>query len=262
MTATYKGATLTSFYSYSWSPDEGMFIEWRERGRPAEIQGRAQLHRNAGHDVIVSSGGPYWDLVARRNRQYWEKPFVERWTLSTEILEKDLFSHPNIVAEMFNYPLGPARYRKVVEEIVQDGGDGSSYPGPESQWLIRELSRGVEAYEHEYHILSRTVTFDRLTADTLPSPYNMQLQLSRNVYSSSSLQANEQIPADVFFALPQDRSAAEVANDALLNLFWGWRIREQQAEIDTATTGMFRSSWVYAAWSTFLYDTPEAPNPS
>ena len=248
---TYKGTTYVEKTEWNFSQDLGLHKVVHGRGAKLDVISRGDSYRRAGFDIIYGWGPSYWDLTATKN-EYWDSdPFVERWSLTTEILEKDLFAHPEVAGEMFNYVLGAAEYKKVIDNAVADGKPPSFYPGPQSVWLIRELSRGVQSYEHEYHTLSRTVTFDRTAADYLPSPFNMRLILSKQILSSAQLAQQQSIPPDVLFSLPADRGSSTDDNKRIQ---WGWRVREQKAEIDTSTTGTFQMSWTYAGWSTFVYD--------
>jgi len=243
---TYKGALYVETKGWNYTQDSGLQHSIIARGRQFEIESKRDALVGGGYDVAVNQGPAYWTLNASRNYWWEESPYVERWTLTTEIIEKDLFSHPEVMAEMYAYSDGAAKYKKRIEDAIANGDTITASPS----WLIKELSRGVEGYEHEYHVLSRTTTFDRLAGDQLPSPFNMRLILSRQILSSSQLAAEQNIPADVLFSLPADRGSS---TDDAKKVQWGWRVREQKAEIDTSTMGSFQMSWTYAAWSTFIY---------
>ena len=248
MAVVYKGALATESREWNYSQDEGMQETRRCHGHPNTVRSWAYNLKDDGYDITISTGGPYWDALAIRTKPYPTSPFVERWTLTTEILDKDLFSHPDVAAQLYAYADGPAAYKKAIEDLAS--GASTTVPGDATvaSWLSRELSRGVQAYEHEYHILNRNVTFDRLYADSLVSPWNMPLTLSSQILKSSTLSTQQSIPPDVMFELPGDSIP-----DPARRWQYGWRVREQKAEVDTSTTGAFSMSWTYAAWSTFLY---------
>jgi len=256
---TYKGASLIYRTEWSYSQDEGWNRVVHARGRKDNVIGFSEGWRRSGYDITLSQDGPYWGMLAKKTSNDSGHQWIERWVLATEILEKDIFSKPAVAAEMFAYADGPAKYRKAVEEAVSTGDSTKGPTGTvESIWVIRELTRGVEGYEHEYHILSRTVTFPSTWAGDVPAPFDMSLKLSGTILTSSQLNAQQSIPDDVLFTLPPDRTGAELAEDSSASVMWGWRMREQKAEIDTSTTGSFQLSWTYAAWSTFIY-TPYSP---
>jgi hypothetical protein len=257
MTTIYKGAAMVTSSEWTYTQDEGMRHTAIARGVERNVRSYAEGLRIQGYDISLNQASSYWTAVATRTYAYADSPFTERWVLTTEILEKDIWSHPDVSAQMFDWPPSapiddkdPAAYRKLITDALETGENPSPNPGGASAWLLRELSRGVQAYEHEYHILSRTVTFDRTTAGSLPSPYNMGLVLSNQILSSSQLAAQQNIPSDVLFNLPADRGSS---TDDDKQIQWGWRLREQSAEIDMSTTGTFQLSWTYAGWSTFIY---------
>lgn len=250
----YKGERIARRVSYEYLPDEGFFWVYYMDGTPKDIYSEAATLTSIGYDVWTSRSGPYVRLTARRNRSSAFGNQIDRWTVSSEILEKDLFSMPEAITEMSAFTAGRAYYQRGIRNALKDESNldtqFSAGTTPIAYKILEELRRGVEVFEHEYTILTRTRTFDRLNPFSLPE--NLQLNSNRTVYTTAQLQAVESIPPDVLFTLPTDPSTNPEQT------LWGWRIREQQAEITSSTTGVHRTSWVYAAWSTFLY-TPYTP---
>lgn len=248
MSADYRGVRFVSWIEDQFDPETGDERVIHERGIPDDIYARANSWAANGRNVSVVRSGPYADAVIRNIRGANGALYVERWGLRTESIVKSIWSKPEVMAEMEAFGPGKAEYRKGIEDAV-DSGDalGGHYLGPEAPLVLRELRRGVEGTEHEYLVMSRTINFE---LNFPPAP--MQLKSVSIIYPTASLVALENIPADILFQLPADGSSPPVQT------MWGWRIREQEAEITDTYIGSHQTTWVYALWSTFLY-VPYAP---
>lgn len=251
MTAQYKGQRIARRFEYEYLPDEGFFWVYHMDGDPKSIYSEASALQLIGYDVYTRRSGPYVSLTARRNRAsgFLSQP-TDRWTITSEILEKDLLSLPAAMAEIDAFSAGRAYYQRGIRNALKNESNLDSNFNQASQptafKILEELRRGVEVFESEYTIMTRTRTFDAMTTGSLPS--SLQLQSNRTIYTTAQLQSLENIPSDLLFALPSDTLTPPQQT------LYGWRIREQQAEITDSTTGVHRTSWVYAAWSTLLYN--------
>ena len=246
MNVRYKGAAFVRIPAYSFRQDDGLHVTWYERGIPSTIAGRAQDYENDGWDAYVNHDGPYSTLTATRT-QSWSGsyPYITLWSLSTELVEKSLFTLPGAIGEATLFAEGAASYKKQIEDAVSSHTTLDTFTFASHDWaqiIWEEMMRGVQAYEVEYTVLTRTINFD-----FKEPPGELKLKPTRYIYTKAQLEAIEGVPADVMFTLPDDPGSNP--DQAM----WGWRIRDQSAEITNATTGQHTTSWVYAAWSTFLY---------
>lgn len=253
MTVTYKGAQAVRTPEYSFRQDDGMHVNQRVRGIPSTVIGFANAYKDIGWDTYVQQDGPYSDLLATATtyRPDLNSPYIELWSIDTELVEKSLFTLPDAINEAGRFTPaegGRAGYKKFIEDAVKNYETLSTTIFPIATWpwahkIHEEMMRGVEVYEHEYTILTRTINFDFLYP-----PGNLVLKPTRYIYKTHEIESLEHPPASVLFKLPAYNEANN-PNQAM----WGWRIRDQHAEITNATTGQHVTSWVYAAWSTFLY---------
>lgn len=247
MPPIYKGASGTTSIEYAYHPDRGWYERYHERGTPAWIDGRVAGWEISGFDVSVNRGGPYSDLFASKVSAGASVSYIERWSVTSEILEKSIWSRPIVIAESIAWALENGyvpEYKKRIEDAASDGEPLDSVLFglyPVAQKVHRELSRGVESYETEYAILTKELS---VPASSL---LNIQLATTRTIYTSAQLQSVENIPSNVMFSLPDAPSAAEPQT------MWGWRVRDQEAEVAVDTRVVLRSTWAFAQWSTFLY---------
>lgn len=250
MAATYGGSHGVVRVAYRFSQKEGRIQTFTEEGVPDYIMGRANSYTNNGYKTKITGSGPYWKLQAERPSP--TNPFIERWEIRSEMLEKDLFSLPAAQREADTYPSGRADYRRNIEETAKGNqtiveGDLESYPF--ALKLIQELVRGVTGYETEYTVLSRE--------RTEPGPlvagptYPVQLANARYIYTTAQLQAIYNIPLSVMFTLPEVPPTHDPAKE--INTMYGWRVREQEASISEDYNVTTTEAFVFAQWSTFLY---------
>lgn len=263
MTVIYKGAKWVKNTDLAFRQDDGLHLTYNYRGIPSSIIGLANAHKDQGFDTYVFHDGPYSELTATRT-EAWQSAgyqYIALWSVTHEMVEKSLFTLPTTYnadgtvarlgaiaeASLFDADFGGnAGYKKEIEDAVADRSalDSGMFSGFETAFIIHEeLMRGVQTYEHEYTVLTRTLNFD------FQQPPSEKLKLLSNKYiiSTSQLSNWYGLPADVKVQLPSDSATAGTQRQ------WGWRIRDQSAEITNATTGQHRMSWVYAEWSTFLY---------
>lgn len=251
MPPVYKGAIGTTTTEYAYHPDKGWVERYVERGTPDWIAGRVALYQGAGYYVTTTGGAPYHDLFADKISTTASVNFIERWSVENEILEKSIWSRNSVMTEALEWANENgtvAEYKKRIEDAANDGEALSSalfglYPV--AQKVHEELSRGVTSYETEYAVLTKELS--------LPTDSNTTIQLTntRTIYTTTQLQSVENIPDSVMFSLP------DAPETAATQTMWGWRVRDQEAEVQLDTRVVLRSSWAFAQWSTFLY-TPLA----
>lgn len=245
---TYKGAAYVSKTAVGYNQDTGADLVYVETGIPNVIFSRANLWKSIGYDVTTTRIGAYVELRASRTSFSAEFPFIIQWSLSTELIIKPLWSLPKVVDEMDAFPLasgGRAGYKKGIEDAVGNKTAlGTAYTGlTGAAGILAELRRGGSGYEYDYIVLKRRTSFD---FEFPPSP--LALSSIKTIYTTAQLSTNENIPANVLFDMPADPATSQA------QALWGWRIRDQTASITNATTGTHETTWVYAQWSTFLYE--------
>lgn len=227
---------------YAYRPNKGFSTRVIERGVPSYIFGLVNAYRNDGFNVTTRRTGPYAELAAEV-ADVNTVAIVERWSVTNEIIEKDLFTLPNAMVEASAFTKGKAAYRNGITNAVDEGKTlPAAYAGfLFASTLYQELSRGVTGYEREYVVLSKERTFPINATQTL------NLTSTRTIYTTNQLISVAQIPPAVQFSLPNPANGAEPQT------MWGWRTRDQEAEIASDFTVTLRARWVFAQWSTFLY---------
>jgi hypothetical protein len=176
-----------------------------------------------------------------------EVPRIE-WQHDTELIEKSLFSLPEVNAEAIGYENGPGAYRRTIERAVEDGDPYDSddeterdfvdlFPPLLFPWANRvfvELTRGQTDYQEAYEVVRR------VRVASWKYPFGRQKISARLVYTTAQLG----IPLDIVtgFTLPE----------ALTNTIVGWRLRSQSYSLD-AERRIETIEFVLAAWSTIAY---------
>jgi len=246
MPPTYKGAQGVTLNGYGYRKDKGWVESYNEEGTPDWINGRALAWQSAGFNVTVDRGGPYDRLRVDKISEVAAVSYIERFSVENEIIEKDIWHKPQLNDEAEDYG-SRAQYRSFVEDAVEHGSKDELEAllpvaiFPAAHAAFDELSRGVSSYEQEYAIL----TMER----SLPVGATITLQLTstRLIYTTTQLSALLILPNTVKFTLPDAPGAAQSQT------IWGWRVRDQEAEISTDARVIMRSTWAFAQWSNFLY---------
>jgi len=250
MSVQFTGLNAVLRRSYSFSQKDGWKEIRIEEGTPRHIYGRVPDLQRDGFNVSVSKDGPYAKLEAKRIIPTLLTPYVERWEIRSEIYEKDLFTLPAAMKEAYDYSKGPQAYKKSIQDVSK--GDaaplGLFAPArPFATLLLQELVRGVTSYESEYTILMR----ERVEPAVINPPSKpIQLASSRLIYTTAQLLVG--MPSNVFFTLPDAPPSFDSTKEA--NTMWGWRARDQEAEMDQDFKVTTRETFLFTQWSTFLYD--------
>lgn len=200
-----------------------------------------------GVSYRISQSGPVYTLTARipTSLGVIETP-PDRYEISTESQDKDIFEHPLVVYEMNIYDPslveGEKTYRKLAEEFVEKGKeafDNQVYPNFGK--LIRHLKSGVTGYQIDFLVLRR---FRKVALDYGNSPVG-RISLDSGLFIYSTGQLN--LPQDIAFTLPATPS------DPSSDYSWGWRKRGQRVEI-MGNYAEQTVELVFAPWSTLLYE--------
>lgn len=241
MSAVFRGTALQLVRSNPVTdPVYGNATEIEYHGREAEILAALETFRSTCRCRVDSSQAPLFKLFVTFPNEYGssdETP-IDTWEVSTEPVQRSVWSHPLIDTEM-NAAADPADYKTKVESAVNDNTvDLSAYTY--APMLVKELRRGVEQYETETIVLRRT---------RIVSPeYSTKPVLGETkfIYQASDIG----VPADVQFSLPTLPSDPPQAK-------WGYRLRTQQVRFTYSKMGLKVeqvTEWVLAAWSTLLYE--------
>lgn len=219
---------------------------------------------DAGYNCVIDKMGnaPKWSLVATTAgpQDGGSEIPVERWTWRKELIQRDIFTKPEVAKEARQFSgtggTNPAEYRKLITDAVERGTQLPSSLALKAQapqvWL--ELTAGTDAYELEYLVLQRTKNTTQSFAPRIV------LNATSYIYTTRQLAIAENIPGAVEVVLPGGRTTigGNLATNpepavAAGNTMWGWRSRDHEGEYDGPVRFCESTTWVYAAWSTYLY---------
>ena len=186
--------------------------------------------------------GPVYSLTARiAFNDVSEVENLDRYEISTESIEKDIFEHPLVIAAASTYDAsiatGAETFRERAERFVREKHDFNINATFDT--VVRHLKNGVTGFAEDFLLLRRFRKID-LTYGYASGKFN--LADGSLVYSTAQLN----LPSGVAFQLPT--SPANPSSDYV----WGWKRRGQRVEI----VGQFVEQTVellFAPWSTFLY---------
>src|SRR5687768_15093598 len=221
MPALWKGQTISlERKEFIRDPAGGDATEFTYVGEEAAIMARMQVElASTGRPTCrTSQNGPVHTLsvIYRAVVDGGVEVPVDTWTLTTEVLQKDVFTHPLAIAEEGIW-VPRSNYRRLITEAVENGealveGFNGS---PFAQVLYRTLSAGQTDYEVEYYVLRR----NRVVSPNSTSRLN--LTTTQWIYNTIALP----VPAAVLLDLPNN-----LALSAPFGTAWGWRLRGQQSE--------------------------------
>ena len=258
MAAIYKGTKGPVLYAedYDFDPERGRTLVQSMKGEKSLIYSTAWALEEDGYQLqIRKADGPYYTLeVFTRDIDNGPASSI-RWSVSTAVIQTDIFSFPSIAAEMESYPPGPTAYRKGVEASLEDGIDIIAVPDgaiieeatyPWAYKALQELRYGTTHFQEDRIILRRRETISGRVA-AAPA---MKVGISRLIYSTAQLQ----IPTNVPFTLPNLASL-----EARPESTWGWLFQGRDVEYDGVVTDRVHEFALYA-WSTNLYTVAPAGN--
>ena len=264
MSSQWKRSALTisrDVILYDETNGNGREIEWT--GRKEEILGQANVLTGA-RKRITNNGAVYtltatWQGTTMDQEPSAEVP-IDKWSYSTEVLDKDLFSLPiSVAAATAHAGSNSSKFRVDLENYIKEPttgpdsfGDSTVLAAPYDSTtvsavafkIVTELKRGGTHYEDERLIVRRQRSFNTRY------PISTQLYGLSYIYSREELAYEFALPAFVYFSLP---STADMNNDMPVEqALWGFRLRTQQSDVaGTKVEQMFE--WSLAAWSTFTY---------
>ena len=228
-------------YGYTW--------QYTYNGTEIAVRSAAATYELSGYKTHVFHNGSFWTLEATLPTGLQEGVSeipVDRWTIHTEFAQLDIFSHPSIQLETSAFsPATPSSYKKTIKDAVANGvglpTSLNSYPF--AQLLYQELLRGADSYEQKRPTLNRRRTISASWSTPIV------IDAVEKFYSTAVLISAFAVPGRIAGQLP--------SNPALkpANTQWGWRIRQQVSEFTLALNKNEETTdWVFAAWSTLLYD--------
>lgn len=166
----------------------------------------------------------------------------ESWSTSTELFEKDGFSHEDVAGDaVFNSGLSASEFRQRMTDGIEQGkafddvNVAPSGSNPEAEEFYDMLAKGITGWESEHQVVTRT----RIAPTSYP--WNRVIFSTRYIYETSQLN----LPESIGYSF-------DVPSTAPTNMKWGWRLRSQNfrtfdgRQEETIT-------WSLAAWSTFYY---------
>ncbi len=152
---------------------------------------------NLNFDVRTDHAKGAGQFVARRfeggTSSNEDPTLMDRWGVSSEILEQSIFAHPDVYAESAAYSKGPSSYKKQIEEAARSDTplavDVAALP--KAPKVLQELTRGVESFEINSLIIERS--------RTLPLDHATRHKQRRTdlFYRSATLSVIENIPTYV-----------------------------------------------------------------
>lgn len=240
---------------WSYDPGAGRTVITRYKGTKDAIMGMRADIEDAGNSYQMEKDGkgPYYTITIRSGSSP-TTPDAEpvRWSLTTEVIEKDIFTHPDVNAEM-ETANSPAAYRADILAAVKEGrrtlfdglDDEVGLPAlfPLAERVFQELRRGVSGYEDSYLVLRRT----RAVAASVTTP--MGTSASSVIYDTGQLG----IPSGLAFQIPTLTTLTAPPGTA-----WGWRLRAHESEFE-GTRIQQRHEFLLAAWSTLFYQASASP---
>lgn len=243
-----KGPLLTS-QEAEFSRGQGWSDTVTYTGGRDEVFGIADELIFDGYEFDITQDGPYYTLTGRRQAQNVNnQSFVDRYKFSKESIDREIWTLEAVQSEANNY--GDIQdYKKIIEDALEDGDETAmtlslppaNYP---AAWkTLTELARGATHYEDEYIVLAR----ERVVG--IKYTPKLDLKNTSYIYTTAQLISVFGIPNFSNVFLPDAPSYIPPQTQ------WGWRSRNEQINFLEGQKAEISQDWVYAAWSTNLYDT-------
>lgn len=266
MASKATGSQVITFVEdgYDYGPDgESYFEVWR--GTRAQALAKASALRLAGFRVQRRKwSGPGYQVTGTISLapvagggSGSETP-VDRWRITTQLAQLDMRSNPKLLAafrafvaeeyieSQLNINIQTADNLLASGGSVNDVGP-SSPPNPAADALGRKLfnlrARGTQSYELKRPVLTRI----RTVSTNYANQFIMEAQ--PKVYTTAALIRDFGLPATIQQRLPA------TPNEAPSDTVWAWLWQQQDSDtIPSLGRVEEMDSWVFAAWSTVLYD--------
>jgi hypothetical protein len=237
--------------SYDWDPQNGVsrtdIWEGEENACNAEAAAletvgiRSRVYRHEGVEFRLQVFYPDANDGAQ--------PFVDTWERQTEWAQLDIRNSPKLLAEIGALIGGPGEeligtwHHQIKKLLSEEKNVPASDPTLKKE-MYRLYARGTEVYEVKRFVLRRRRTFSPQYAG------RAVLDAVEKVYTTQKLIELFGIPQIIQMQLPQTPPTKPSES------VWAWRSR-----VDNSTTQLGRVAkteevldWVFAAWSTLLYD--------
>lgn len=226
-------------------------------GSFSEIMGLFGQLRTAGYQIRTSSNPPIWRLTATKQAksETEDQEFYDRFTLSTETVEKDIFLIPAVEDEVLFF-VGQGgegqEYRHEIEEAVETGNEANLQIAlpivdfPVAWKVYRELTRGVEGPEDEYIALKR----DRVVGINYVPKLAIPAGNKPKIYTTAQLQSTFNIPNLIGIEWPD----ATPPPTPIAGTMWAWKSRRREVQYIEGQRAHVTEDWAWAQWSTYLYE--------
>ena len=247
-----------------WDPRTGGSITRRFKGDQTLIAALALTHKRAGARIELTppEEGGFSELRATygaADTQPPTEPLADIWTLLGNDLEKDLWTHPKIRAEIAkaDNPQDVATVRGEIEMLIKGDqevthSDGQVYALEfphiwtyhistlgtgmvEDTWkqFVGALSRGETSYVVSQWVLRHSLV---VAANTVIKPALTNID---KIFSNAALVASENIPGTIKFDLPTGQ----------------WLKKAPTVEQESADKWRITQEWWYAEeWDSWVYD--------
>lgn len=244
------GAVLES-EDRTWTRGEGWTTVRNYSGREEELTGVQMTLVDDGWDARIDRSGPVLKLIATKQANASnDQEFYDRFRIHKEHVDQSIWTLPEIEQEIQAlWPPPKHSYRTELESAVAQEDEEflnvTFPPGtyPQAQRAYVELTRGADAFENEYTVLTR----ERVVGIQFAPKLVLPDQNSGLIYSTSELQSTFGIPTFIGIGWPA------VPSYTPPNTEWGWRYRRRSVEYIESRKAMQIQDWVFAAWSTFIY---------
>lgn len=232
---------------------QGWFTSLEAYGPTDKINGLMNELIATGWEFTNTPEGPYSRLTATRQGQpdSYQTDYYDRFTITTETIEKDIWTLDAIHEEVYYEFAGDLElYKSIIEKAIDYGDENwlADYPEathPEMWATYRELARGADSYEEEYLVLTR----ERVVS----TQYNEQLVLpelnASLIYTTDELHSEFDIPAS-FTGIKWPTAPT----NNIPNTKWGWRHRKRGVQQMESQKVQVIQDWAWAAWSTNIYN--------
>lgn len=207
----------------------------------------AQFNKQGVRATTRPLQGPEHEL-----RVYWpdgrdgRKIFVETWERVTEWAMVDIRNNPKLIkAAGTSETL--ARWYKEAKTAVKDGVAMTGTIDPAHQGLYDLLARGTEVYELKRFVLRRRRTFPPKDAA------GSRMDAVETCYTTATLISSFGVPPIISNRLPANPSLDYTPSGTA----WAWKSRVDETRAVLARNAGRADEvldFVFAAWSTWLYD--------
>lgn len=177
-----------------------------------------------------------------------EQEFSERYEVSVEFVEKEIWQNPAVAAEARRYDdfvetngqADDPYYRELAEDLARRKvlASVNVVDYPILAQVVRYLRDAVTGYELEYIVIKRTRKISRNGGRVASVGDGLM------VYSTDQLQ----LPRDIAFSVPNSSMQTPISSD----YFWGWRRRPSTSSVD----GLYieqSSEFILAQWASLFY---------